>query len=58
MHIGDGKGEIDISRDFKEQVVEPILKVTVCVCSKVDIHHTRVTAKRLCYLHCGLCLCV
>ena len=31
MHIGDGKGEIEISREFKEQVVEPILKVTVCV---------------------------
>ena len=33
MHADDGKGEIEISREFKEQVVEPILKVrTVTVC--------------------------
>ena len=37
MHIGDGKGEIEISREFKEQVVEPILKVTVCAQRETSI---------------------
>ena len=36
MYAGDSKGEIEISREFKEQVVEPILKVTMCVCVRLD----------------------
>ena len=39
MHAGEGKGEIEISREFKEQVVEPILKVcTVTVCVYVRMY--------------------
>ena len=34
VHAGGGKGEIEISREFKEQVVGPILKVKMCVCAQ------------------------